>query len=39
LQITALFKALHEFNCGGRILCESPAMEEDALFMKEIYPA
>jgi len=39
LQITALFKALREFNCGGRILCESPAMEEDALYMKEIYPA
>lgn len=39
LQITALFKALRAYNCGGRILCESPAMEEDALYMKEIYPA
>lgn len=39
LQITALFKALRSYNCGGRILCESPAMEEDALFMKGIYPS
>jgi deoxyribonuclease-4 len=38
LQITALFKALRAFDCGGRILCESPAMEEDALYMKDIYP-
>ena len=28
-----LFKALKEFGCGGRILCESPIMEEDALNM------
>lgn len=37
-QITGLFKALCDRHCGGRILCESPVMEEDALYMKEIYP-
>ena len=37
-QITGLFKALRAHHCGGRILCESPVMEEDALYMKEIYP-
>lgn len=38
LKIRDLFKALHEANCAGRILCESPILEEDALFMQEIYP-
>jgi deoxyribonuclease-4 len=38
LQVTGLFKALRAHHCGGRILCESPVMEEDALYMKEIYP-
>lgn len=37
LDLKALFKALHEFNCGGRILCESPIMEEDALVMKKTW--
>jgi len=32
-----LFKALKKFGCGGRILCESPAMEEDALVMKKMW--
>ena len=35
LDLKALFKALKEFCCGGRILCESPIMEEDALAMKK----
>jgi len=34
LDLKALFKALKEFGCSGRILCESPIMEEDALKMK-----
>jgi deoxyribonuclease-4 len=34
LDLKALFRALHEHGCGGRILCESPIMEEDALKMK-----
>jgi deoxyribonuclease-4 len=37
LDLKALFKALHEFGCGGRILCESPIMEEDALTMKKTW--
>ncbi|MFN3491846.1 MAG: TIM barrel protein [Anaerolineales bacterium] len=35
LDLKALFKALKDFECGGRILCESPIMEEDALNMKK----
>ncbi|GAP14719.1 endonuclease IV [Longilinea arvoryzae] len=38
LQIQELFKALREAHCAGRILCESPILEEDALFMQKIYP-
>ena len=34
-KLDALFKALHDFNCGGRLLCESPIMEEDALYFKK----
>jgi len=30
LDILALFSALRDFGCGGRILCESPVMEDDA---------
>lgn len=37
LDLKALFKALNDFNCGGRILCESPIMEEDALTMKKAW--
>lgn len=37
LDLKALFKALHEFGCAGRILCESPIMEEDALNMKKAW--
>lgn len=32
-----LFAALKEMNCSGRILCESPILEEDALYMKEVW--
>jgi deoxyribonuclease-4 len=35
LNLTALFQALRDFGCQGRILCESPAMEDDALILKE----
>ena len=34
LNLTALFQALRDFGCQGRILCESPAMEDDALILK-----
>jgi len=31
----ALFKALLDYECAGRILCESPNLEEDALVMQK----
>ncbi len=37
LRLPELFMALHESNCQGRILCESPLMEEDALYMQELW--
>ncbi|HEX2996955.1 MAG TPA: TIM barrel protein, partial [Anaerolineales bacterium] len=37
LKMNQLFKALKEFSCAGRILCESPIMEEDALNMKKAW--
>ncbi len=37
LDLNALFSALNEFGCAGRILCESPIMEEDALNMKKAW--
>lgn len=33
-NLTALFEALNERKCAGRILCESPEMEEDARIMQ-----
>lgn len=33
-NLIGLFKALHDMDCAGRILCESPEMEEDALLMQ-----
>src|SRR5512139_1693332 len=35
LKLNLLFKALKDFGCAGRILCESPIMEDDALNMKK----
>ncbi|NIW45944.1 MAG: TIM barrel protein [Gammaproteobacteria bacterium] len=35
LNLEAIFKALLDFDCEGRILCESPILEEDALMMKK----
>ena len=37
LKLDALYQALHDFGCAGRILCESPIMEEDALNMKRAW--
>lgn len=39
LDFKALFRALHEFGCGGRILTESPedALEGDARLLKKIW--
>jgi len=37
LDLPALFQALRDYGCAGRILCESPAMEDDALKMQELW--
>ncbi len=37
LQVEALFQALKDRGCAGRILCESPIMEEDALYMRDLW--
>lgn len=37
LDLEALFRALVDFKCAGRILCESPIMEEDALKMMQAW--
>ncbi len=37
LDWRAILRALREFNCGGRILCESPIMEEDALLAQNTW--
>lgn len=37
LNLKGLFKALAAFHCAGRILCESPIMEDDALYMKDLW--
>jgi deoxyribonuclease IV len=34
-NLTDLFTALHQRGCAGRILCESPEMEDDALLMRQ----
>ena len=37
LDLQGLFRALKETGCRGRILCESPVMEQDALYMQELW--
>ena len=37
LDIEALFEALRDFRCRGRILCESPVMEDDALKLRQMW--
>jgi len=37
LKYKDLFKALIDLKAGGRILCESPLMEDDALLMVKTY--
>jgi deoxyribonuclease-4 len=37
LDLEALLRALRDFSCAGRILCESPVMEEDALLMMKTW--
>jgi deoxyribonuclease IV len=33
-NLEGLFEALHSHGCSGRILCESPKMEDDSLYMQ-----
>lgn len=35
-NLAELLEALDLKNCAGRILCESPILEEDALYIKEV---
>ena len=37
LKVNFLFEVLRDYGCGGRILCESPIMEADALNMKKAW--
>jgi deoxyribonuclease-4 len=37
LDIRSLFKALKKAGAAGRILCESPILEEDALYMQKLF--
>jgi deoxyribonuclease-4 len=37
LDLSGLFKALAVMHCDGRILCESPVMEDDALYMRGLW--
>ena len=34
-DLEGLLRALHDGGCGGRIMCESPIMEDDALVIQE----
>lgn len=36
-NLKGLFDALMKMKCGGRILCESPILEDDALYMKHVW--
>jgi len=37
LDLLAIFRALLDFGCQGRLLCESPEMEDDALHMRNVW--
>jgi deoxyribonuclease-4 len=37
LDLSAILQALKDMGCAGRILCESPILEEDALFAKQCW--
>ena len=34
-DLDGLLRALHDMGCGGRIVCESPIMEDDALVIQK----
>jgi deoxyribonuclease-4 len=37
LDVQAIFRALRDFNCRGRVMCESPSLEDDALILKQTW--
>ncbi len=37
IDLRAILQALKDFNCRGRILCESPVMEDDAQLMQRTW--
>lgn len=37
LNLEAILRVLFDFNCSGRILCESPILEDDALNIKSAW--
>jgi len=37
LDLQAIFRALLAFGCQGRLLCESPVMEDDAVYMRQTW--
>ncbi len=39
LDLAALMRALRAFGCRGRMLCESPVLEQDALLLKQRWNA
>lgn len=36
-NLAGLFSALRDKQCAGRILCESPAMEDDSIYMRTVW--
>jgi len=37
LDMDAILQALNDLRCGGRIVCESPILEEDAVRIREMW--
>jgi deoxyribonuclease-4 len=37
LDVRAIMRALHVTGCRGRILCESPVLEDDALLIRHMW--
>lgn len=37
LDLGAILRALLAFGCQGRLLCESPVMEDDAAYMRQVW--
>jgi hypothetical protein len=35
--VRAILRALHASGCRGRILCEGPVLEDDALLIRQMW--